>query len=140
MSSAPTRPPRPPAVQVRDQARRFITLVDELYNARCLLVAAAAVPPDQLFAGAEGQEPILDLEGLQFETAVEGEWKGHSRRLAAAGSKQLALGLGGLLQGSAVLYARSLVLRLCVGRGKRRRCEGAGGHSTVHPGTGGGPR
>ncbi|WIA43503.1 hypothetical protein OEZ86_009965 [Tetradesmus obliquus] len=56
----------------RDQARRFITLVDELYNARCLLVCSAALPPDQLFAGASGEEPILDLEGLQFEGAVEG--------------------------------------------------------------------
>jgi hypothetical protein len=26
---------------------------------------SAAVPPDQLFAGAGGDEPILDLEGLQ---------------------------------------------------------------------------
>jgi predicted ATPase len=56
----------------RDQARRFITLVDELYNARCLLVCSAALPPDQLFAGTSGEEPILDLEGLQFEGAVEG--------------------------------------------------------------------
>ncbi|PNH09844.1 putative ATPase N2B [Tetrabaena socialis] len=59
------------SMQVRDQARRFITLVDELYNARCVLVATAEVAPDELFTGAEGEEAILDLEGLQFETAVE---------------------------------------------------------------------
>ncbi|KAG2426188.1 hypothetical protein HXX76_013169 [Chlamydomonas incerta] len=59
------------SMQVRDQARRFITLVDELYGAKCVLVASAEVPPEQLFLGAEGEEPILDVEGLQFETAAE---------------------------------------------------------------------
>ena len=59
-------------VQVRDQARRFITLVDELYNARTRLVCLAACPPDDLFGSAVNEEPLLDLEGLQFETAVEG--------------------------------------------------------------------
>lgn len=61
------------SMQVRDQARRFITLVDELYNARVRLVCSAEVPPDALFAGAMGEEPIIDLESLQFEGAVEGE-------------------------------------------------------------------
>lgn len=60
-------------VQVKDQARRFITLVDELYNNRVRLICTAACPPDVLFTGAEShEEAILDLEGLQFETAVEG--------------------------------------------------------------------
>ena len=58
---------------MRDQARRFITLVDELYNARTRLVCLAACPPDDLFGSAVNEEPLLDLEGLQFETAVEGE-------------------------------------------------------------------
>jgi predicted ATPase len=56
--------PLPP--QVRDQARRFITLVDELYNSRARLVCSAAAAPDRLFAGAGGgEEPIVDLESLQ---------------------------------------------------------------------------
>lgn len=59
------------SMQIRDQARRFITLVDELYNHRCGLVCTAAVSPDELFRGSE-QEPLVDFESLQFETAVEG--------------------------------------------------------------------
>ena len=37
-----------------DQARRFITLVDELYEAQCTLVCSAVAPPDRLFHGREG--------------------------------------------------------------------------------------
>jgi predicted ATPase len=64
----------------RDQARRFITLVDELYNARCTLVCSAAVPLDQLFTGLtpsthqkeEEEADVMLLESLQHETATEG--------------------------------------------------------------------
>lgn len=63
------------SMRVRDKARRFITLVDEMYNARARLVCSAAVGIDELFmaAGEEGrEEPLIDLEQLQFEGAVEG--------------------------------------------------------------------
>ena len=59
--------------QLRDKARRFITLVDELYNARTRLVCTAACAQDELFSkSGAGEEPIVDLEQLQFESAVEG--------------------------------------------------------------------
>lgn len=53
--------------QKRDQARRFITMVDELYNEGCLLVCTAEASPDTLFKSDELGESLLDLEALQFE-------------------------------------------------------------------------
>eukprot|EP00898_Chlorokybus_atmophyticus_P002750 jgi/Chlat1/3476/Chrsp23S03670 len=58
------------SMQTADQARRFITLVDELYNWRCRLVCTAAEPPQSLFSATK-EDPILDLESLQFETEAE---------------------------------------------------------------------
>lgn len=39
-----------------------------------LQVCSAEVEPDRLFAGAESMEPLVDLEGLQFESAAEGPY------------------------------------------------------------------
>ena len=56
----------------KDQARRFLTLVDELYNHRCVLLCTAATCPETLFKGEEGEGPAFyDFEGLQFEGAAE---------------------------------------------------------------------
>ena len=54
----------------RDQARRFIVLIDQLYNHKTRLIASTAVPLDKLFSGAsdgDGGEALLQLEGLEFE-------------------------------------------------------------------------
>lgn len=45
------------------QARRFITLVDELYNHHCRLICTADGPPDDLFLGTM-DGAIFDLERL----------------------------------------------------------------------------
>ncbi len=38
----------------KDAARRFVTLIDALYEHRTALVCSAAVPPEQLYVGREG--------------------------------------------------------------------------------------
>lgn len=43
------------------QARRFITLIDELYNHHCRLYCSAATSIDDLFQGTE-EGTLFDLE------------------------------------------------------------------------------
>ncbi|XP_010670641.2 uncharacterized protein LOC104887655 isoform X1 [Beta vulgaris subsp. vulgaris] len=58
------------SMRIRDKARRFITLVDELYNHHCRLFCSAACSVDDLFQGTE-EGPLFDLESFQFETEME---------------------------------------------------------------------
>jgi len=59
------------SMKIRDKARRFITLIDELYNHHCRLVCLATSSIDDLFQGTE-EGPLFDLESFQFETEAEG--------------------------------------------------------------------
>ncbi|KAL6530718.1 hypothetical protein OROGR_014578 [Orobanche gracilis] len=59
------------SMRIRDKARRFITLVDELYNHHCCLYCSAAASIDDLFQGTE-DGTLFDLESFQFETEIEG--------------------------------------------------------------------
>ncbi|GAB2275515.1 hypothetical protein Dimus_010272 [Dionaea muscipula] len=59
------------SMRIRDKARRFITLVDELYNHHCRLFCSAASSIDDLFQGTE-EGTLFDLESFQFETEAEG--------------------------------------------------------------------
>ncbi|KAL0297164.1 UNVERIFIED_CONTAM: putative ATPase N2B [Sesamum radiatum] len=49
------------SMRIRDKARRFITLVDELYNHHCRLYCSAATSVDDLFQGTE-EGTLFDLE------------------------------------------------------------------------------
>lgn len=52
----------------RDQARRFITLVDELYNHKIKLVCTAVCEPRDLFAGVDESNAWQETsENLEFE-------------------------------------------------------------------------
>lgn len=64
------------SVQNRNLARRFILLLDELYNARTRFFCTAASSPNELFAGTADDQAVFDmdqLEQLQFESAAEGQ-------------------------------------------------------------------
>jgi len=63
------------SISRRNEARRFITLVDELYNHHTVLYCTAEVPMEDLFEGTDDwskQARLEQLEALQFETEVEG--------------------------------------------------------------------
>ncbi|CAA2953920.1 ATPase N2B [Olea europaea subsp. europaea] len=59
------------SMRIRDKARRFITLIDELYNHHCCLFCSASSSIDDLFQGTE-EGTLFDLESFQFETETEG--------------------------------------------------------------------
>lgn len=61
-----------------DKARRFITLVDELYEAQAAVLCCAPVPPDELFVNAvvEDLENPTDEDMMDIDQAVDRQ--GHS--------------------------------------------------------------
>lgn len=101
------------SMRIRDKARRFITLVDELYNHHCRLFSSAASSIDDLFQGSD-EGTLFDLESFQFETETEG---GKLRRdVLAAGSVSSGgapVGIISLLSGQEEMFAfRRAVSRL----------------------------
>ncbi len=52
-----------------DRARRFITLIDELYEAECCLVCSAVDVPDRLFVGSSSDEEESSADSNKSTTA-----------------------------------------------------------------------
>ncbi|XP_019174027.1 PREDICTED: lactation elevated protein 1 isoform X1 [Ipomoea nil] len=101
------------SMRIRDKARRFITLIDELYNHHCCLYCSAESSIDDLFQGTE-EGTLFDLESFQFETEIEG---GKLRRdVLAEGSVSSGgspTGIISLLSGQEELFAfRRAISRL----------------------------
>ena len=69
----------------RNQARRFITLIDTLYESHGNLICAAAAPPDELYTGrdhvAEFRRTASRLFEMQAEDYITAERSEAARRL-----------------------------------------------------------
>ncbi|TKY58153.1 Lactation elevated protein 1 [Spatholobus suberectus] len=93
------------SMRIRDKARRFITLIDELYNHHCCLCCLASSSIDELFQGTE-EGTLFDLESFQFETETEG---GKLRRNVLAegtvGSGGAPSGITSILSGQEEMFA-----------------------------------
>ncbi|KAJ4953831.1 hypothetical protein NE237_030663 [Protea cynaroides] len=101
------------SMRIRDKARRFITLIDELYNHHCCLFCIADSSIDDLFQGTD-EGTLFDMESFQFETETEG---GKLRRDVLAegnvSSSGAPTGIVSLLSGQEEMFAfRRAVSRL----------------------------
>ncbi|XP_068471589.1 uncharacterized protein [Phaseolus vulgaris] len=93
------------SMRIRDKARRFITLIDELYNHHCSLCCLASSSIDELFQGTE-EGTLFDLESFQFETETDG---GKLRRNVLAEGRVSSTGapssITSILSGQEELFA-----------------------------------
>ncbi|XP_072982076.1 uncharacterized protein [Typha latifolia] len=101
------------SMRIRDKARRFITLIDELYNHHCCLFCLASSSIDDLFQGTD-EGTLFDLESFQFETETEGlRLRRDVLAAGSVGSGPTTSGLVSLLSGQEEMFAfRRAVSRL----------------------------
>ncbi|KAL6536212.1 hypothetical protein OROGR_012784 [Orobanche gracilis] len=118
------------SMRIRDKARRFITLVDELYNHHCCLYCSAAASIDDLFQGTE-DGTLFDLESFQFETEIEGSKL--RRDVTAEGnvsSGGTTIGIVSLLSGQEETFAFQRAVSRLIEMQTPFYLEGVG---SVHP-------
>ena len=70
----------------RDVTRRFVNLIDTLYDSRVCLIASAAAEPDALYPAGDMQVLFDRTSSRLFEMRSEGYLTGRLDRLAAAAS------------------------------------------------------
>ena len=61
-------------ISAKNQARRFISLIDALYEARCRIICIAEASPEELFfpdAPAESHRPADDVDVMMAEAVGE---------------------------------------------------------------------
>ncbi|KAH7524667.1 hypothetical protein FEM48_Zijuj06G0144000 [Ziziphus jujuba var. spinosa] len=88
------------SMRIRDKARRFITLIDELYNHHCRLFCSAASSIDELFQGTEEE---TEGSKLRRDVLVKGN----------VGSGGAPTGIKSMLSGQEEMFAfRRAVSRL----------------------------
>ncbi|XP_027329869.1 AFG1-like ATPase isoform X2 [Abrus precatorius] len=93
------------SMRIRDKARRFITLIDELYNHHCCLCCLASSSIDELFQGTE-EGTLFDLESFQFETETEGgKLRCNVLAEGKVGSGGAPVGITSILSGQEEMFA-----------------------------------
>ncbi|KAG0487522.1 hypothetical protein HPP92_009617 [Vanilla planifolia] len=118
------------SMRIRDKARRFITLIDELYNHHCCLFCLASSSVEDLFQGTD-EGTLFDLESFQFETETEdGKLRRDVLAVGNVGSGPAPAGIVSLLSGQEEMFAFRRAVSRLIEMQKPLYIEGV---STFHP-------